>query len=238
MPTFTHRLAQQTTRHRARPLVALIAIGACVTLAACGSSASNSSSARKSSPTSPQEAGAPGPGRFAALRACLQKQGITLPAPPAGVSRLPRTPGEAGPGGGAAGFQLPKGVTRAQYQAALKKCRAGNFAPGNGPGFNSPTARAALVKYASCLRQNGINVPAPNTTASGPVFNTKGIDTSSTKFKAAEGKCQSELKGVFPGGGAPRPEAPNGAPPSGGAAPGGQAGAAPAPFETPAGSQP
>ena len=33
------------------------------------------------------------------------------------------------------------------------------------------------------MRENGVNLPAPNTSGNGPVFNTKGIDTSSATFK-------------------------------------------------------
>jgi hypothetical protein len=104
-------------------------------------------------------------------------------------------------------LQAPEGVSQAQFEAALKKCGGGK--PPQGGAVNSASARASLVKYAQCLRQNGINVPEPNTTGNGPVFSTKGIDTSSSKFKAAQSKCQSNLKGAFPGGG--------GAPPAGSA---------------------
>jgi hypothetical protein len=226
MPTHPRPVPQPTKRHRIRPLVALVALGACVTLAACGSSGGGSSAASKSSAGATTKGRGPGSGQFTALRSCLQKQGITLPAPPSGTTRQPGGPGAGAPGGGAGGFQLPKGVSQTQYQAALKKCGAGNFAGGRAAGFNSPTARTALVKYAACLRQSGVNVPAPNTTGKGPVFNTKGIDTSSSKFKAAQSKCQSDLKGAFggggPSGGAPPAGATNGAPPSGVAPPGGE----------------
>src|SRR5664279_2493521 len=67
------------------------------------------------------------------------------------------------PGGGPGGFQLPKGVTRAQLQAALKKCGADRFLRRRPGTLNSASSRAGLVKYAACLRQNGVNVPAPNT---------------------------------------------------------------------------
>jgi hypothetical protein len=40
------------------------------------------------------------------------------------------------------------------------------------------------------LREGGVNLPAPNTTGNGPVFNTKGIDTSSAQFRAAQARCQ------------------------------------------------
>jgi hypothetical protein len=98
---------------------------------------------------------------------------------------------------------LPKGVTRAQFQAALRKCGAGNavraFGP-NGPGSqpaNNPLFRQALVKYAECLRQNGVNLPAPNTSGKGPIFSTKGLNPSSPQFRAATMKCRATLIGAF-----------------------------------------
>ena len=120
-----------------------------------------------------------------------------MPTPPAGAK-----PGSGAPGVGAPGanrrrsFQLPKGVTQSQFQAALKKC-GGEASHVAGGAFSSLSARAGLVKFAACLRQNGIDVPAPNTTGKGPVFSTKGIDTSSSKFTAAQSKCRGDLTGAF-----------------------------------------
>jgi hypothetical protein len=106
---------------------------------------------------------------------------------------------------------LPKGVTRAQYEAAIKKCggfSGGRFGAGGGASrFNSPAVKQALSKFASCMRENGVNLPTPNTSGKGPVFNTKGLEPTSTKFKAAQTKCASDLISTFrarPGaGGAP-----------------------------------
>jgi hypothetical protein len=92
---------------------------------------------------------------------------------------------------------LPKGVTRAQYEAVLKKCGGGNFAGGAGRRFNSPAFKAALAKFASCMRENGVNMPAPNTSGSGPIFSSKGLNTSSPQFQAAEVKCRSDLRTAF-----------------------------------------
>jgi hypothetical protein len=121
---------------------------------------------------------------------------------------------------------LPKGVSKARYEAAIKKCGGfprGGFAGGGATAFSSPAAKQALVKFAACMRENGVNVPAPNTSGKGPVFNDKGLDTSSAKFAAAESKCRADLLSVFrkrPGtvGGAPGaggPGAAEGAPPTG-----------------------
>jgi hypothetical protein len=203
-----------------RALVALCALGACLALAACGSSGSSTSaSTTAGTGTSASKAGS-GSSRFTALRSCLQKQGITLPARPSGAPGGPGGPGGSGgsgapgfPGGSGArpGLRPPEGVSQAKFDEALKKCGGGRF-PGRGSAnLSSATARAALNTYAACLRSNGVNVPAPNTSGNGPIFNTTGINTSSAQFKTAQSKCQSDLEGVFPGGGA------GGAPPSAGA---------------------
>jgi hypothetical protein len=211
--------------HHIQALLALLALAGCVALSACGSSAKATGSTASTASTAAGQGRGPGSARFTALRSCLAKQGITLPGRPSGASGNQGAPGTGGPGGQRGGFGLPKGVTQEQFQAALKKCGGDTFLRRGGGQFGGTAARAALVKYAACLRQNGINVPAPNTNG-GPVFNTNGIDTTSAKFKAAEAKCRSDLPKAFARGNRP-PGGPGGAPPSAG---GGGAGSTPAPF--------
>jgi hypothetical protein len=167
------------------------------TTTGAGASSSTSGSSKKGNPP-----GA-GPVRFLAMRECLQKNGLTLPRRTPGGARRPGAGGIFLGGGGAGGPQLPKGVTRAQFEAALKKCGGGRFpGAGGGPGvrrIESPVFRQALAKYAACLRQNGVNVPAPNTSGKGPVFHTRGLNTSSSQFKAATAKCRAALIGAFRG---------------------------------------
>ncbi|HEU0317882.1 MAG TPA: hypothetical protein VFR49_11165, partial [Solirubrobacteraceae bacterium] len=115
-----------------------------------------------------------------------------------------------GGGGGFAGPQLPAGVTRAQYQAALAKCGGAAFgARRQLTPAQRAAQQAALVKFAACMRTNGIALAAPNTTGTGPVFNTSKLNTKSAKFTAAYAKCSSLLPARFgrrgagppPGGG-------------------------------------
>jgi len=216
--------------NRRKPATAavLVVLLACLGLAACGSSSkSPSTTSTTASATATTSTGATGTdrrlgaqnaSRFKALRECLQKNGIALPTqtpgqrPPAGAGG----PGGAGGflgGGGAGRPKLPNGVTRAQYETAIKKCGGGAFAGRGGKArFDSPAYKAALTKFAACMRENGVNVPAPNTSGNGPVFDTKGIDTSSSQFKTAESKCRSDLTSAFHrGSGA-------GGPPGGGSA--------------------
>lgn len=204
-----------TNTHTRKPLLpaSAIALLACVGLAACGGSSSTTTSTTNASANAAKTSTAQSPptaqnrrDRFAALRACLQKNGVTLPAPSAGQGPL----GLGGPGGARV---LPKGVTRAQVQAAMKKCGGGGRAFGPGAQatrrrFGSPAFRKALAAFAACMRSNGVNLPAPNTSGTGPVFSTKGVNTASASFRAASAKCQSVLRAAFP-----RP--PAGAGPSG-----------------------
>lgn len=219
MPINKAEQHQPSQRRRLRRLVTAVAIasGAVVVLASCGSSGkSTSSSASKSASTTQRGSRA---NAFASLRACLQKEGISLPSAPAGGG--PASGGPPGPGGG---FKLPQGVSQSKFREAIKKCGGGGFPGRTRRGFNSSTARAALTRYASCMRENGVSLPTPNTSGKGPVFNTKGIDTSSTAFKNAQQKCQGALKGAFgagrpPGGGEGGPPI---GPPSGEAPPAGE----------------
>jgi hypothetical protein len=88
-------------------------------------------------------------------------------------------------------------VTRAQLQAAIKKCGAGGEFRRGGGRLQNPAYQAALTKFAACMRENGVNVPAPNTSGNGPIFSTKGLNTTSAQFRSAELKCRSDLAGAL-----------------------------------------
>ena len=138
----------KTHRRRTAALLLVLALAA-VLLAACGSSSSTTTGSNASaSATAPGGSGATGAsgatgprgGRFKAVRECLTKQGITLPTPPSGARR----PGGGGfLGGGISGGQkLPAGVTRQQFEAALKKCGAGGA-----------LRQTALARQKPCLQE-------------------------------------------------------------------------------------
>lgn len=189
-------------------LTALVAVGVSVGVAACGGSSKNSSTTAAASagavqsgasgPSGPSGPGGPGGrARFAAVRECLEKNGVTLPK---------RTPGQAPRGGflggGVGGAQqLPNGVTREKFEAAMKKCGVPQGRFGATGRFNGTRRAAALTKFSSCMREHGINLPTPNTSGGGPVFNTKGLDTAAPQFRAALATCRSELTTLYrPGG--------------------------------------
>jgi hypothetical protein len=87
-------------------------------------------------------------------------------------------------------------MTRAQYLELLRKCSSSTGGPaavGAKRRLSNTRFRQALVSFATCLRQNGVNVPAPNTSGKGPIFSTKGIDTASPTFRQARRKCRATL---------------------------------------------
>jgi hypothetical protein len=204
-----------SSRRRCNPTVAavLLAVLASLALAACGGSSSSSSTTTNSSTSasSTTTTGATGkvPGgissRFAALRACLQKDGITLPK---------FTPGKR-PSGAIHGPILPKGVSKSQYEAAVKKCGGRGAFAGGANRFSSAAIKQALAKFSACMRENGVAIPKANTSGKGPIFNAKDLNTSGAKFKTAESKCAKDLGGAFhagPGAAGGAPDGPGGAP--------------------------
>lgn len=196
------------TPRRSSALAIPLILALALVLAACGSSSSSTSStAAANVPASGASGpGGAGSGRFAALRQCLAKQGVTLPQRPAGT----RPPGGGGGifGGGGGGF-----ASNPKLRAAMQKCGFTGGFRGGGGGFrqrlSNPTVVAALNTFVTCMRSNGVNLPAANTSGTGPVFNTKGLDTTSTAFKTAYAKCSPDLRGTF-GRGAGTTGAPSG----------------------------
>jgi hypothetical protein len=127
------------------------------------------------------------------VRECLRKQGITVPQAPAGSAQP---------------LQPPKGVTPAQFQAALKKC-VGSLPGSQGLLKGSSGRIQALRSFAACMRSNGVNLPPPDTSGKGPIFNIRGLDTGSATFRAARTKCTKLLNGLF-GIGRPGASGPSG----------------------------
>jgi hypothetical protein len=181
---------------RRRGVLALSALAAllCVlALGACGGGSKGASAAAsrssKAAATSagvasvPSTAIAAGEAVLANYRACLMKYGVNLPAWKIGES-----------------IKQPKGVTRSQYAAARLKCSSmlGSISGSPEAGGSKraqgrvrapqvpPAVLARLVKFAACMRANGVSIPQP--TASAPiVIPTEVVKTPG--FRAAELKC-------------------------------------------------
>jgi len=220
---------QRTDRRRTPALLLLVLALAAVLLAACGSSSSTTTGSNASaSATAPGGSGSTGASgssgargeRFKAVRECLAKQGITLSTGPSGT----RPPGGGGGflGGGASGGpKLPAGVTREQFQAALKKCGAGGRFGRRRSLANNPAFEKSLKAFSSCMAEHGVKLPAPNTSGKGPVFDTSGINTKSKAFRTADEACRSKIRFFAPRAGGEGAARPGSSPPGGSTPPAG-----------------
>lgn len=166
-------------RHAAVSLAALTVGG--LGLTACGSSsggASSNSAGHAATTTAPGNATSHAtttvPANAAALRRALQAQ---------------------------AGHHTTTGPASAQSAAkaqALRNLLLHHRLTGQRP---SPAAqsraanafRQALTRYAVCLRNNGVDIPSPNTSGKGPLLGTKGLKTNTPQFRSASAKCRSTL---------------------------------------------
>lgn len=175
---------------RVNALVAMgvFAVLVAALLAGCGGSSGGETSSEEGNAASSEQVGSPG--GFAAIseetRSCLKEKGVELPEP-----------GQGGPpaGGPPQGF----GKGGAKMKKAFKEC--GVELPQGKPGappINSGAFRKSIKEYVACMGENGYELPEPNLSGEGPVFKESEVDRESSKFKAANEKCQSRL-GV-PGG--------------------------------------
>jgi hypothetical protein len=63
-----------------------------------------------------------------------------------------------------------------------------------GPNVNSTAYRNAVNGYVACMRQNGYQMPDPNLSGNGPVFDASKVNRSDPKFESASQKCQHLLQ--------------------------------------------
>jgi hypothetical protein len=193
-------------RTRAALAVGVIAVG--LTVAACGSSSSSGSG------TTAAAAGAPAPAgstsaRGSALRACLEKHGVTLPnrrpgsggGPPPTGGFFGGGGGGGGAGGGGGGGGAAGGPGRQfndpKFRAALQAC--GGLRGGFRGGRRFQLSHTAINSFVSCVRKNGYSqMPNPNFSG-GAIFPTS-IRTNK-QFQAAARKCENLLRPPRPAGG-------------------------------------
>jgi hypothetical protein len=93
----------------------------------------------------------------------------------------------------------------------VQKCGGGSFGRarffGGAARLNNPAYRSALTRFAACMRRNGVSLPPPNTSGTGPIFNTSAINRASAHLKTAQMKCARELRSALrpPSGTGTRP---------------------------------
>jgi hypothetical protein len=172
--------------------LAVLGLGLVLALAACGGSpdgdrvaslsgggaTGTTNGAAKTAAKDPQQAALD-------FAKCMREHGIDMPDPQVDEQGRVRVR-VGGPGGGAR--PDPKKLDEAQ-----KAC-GHLMGGGDGPGQIDPEERDAMVAFARCMREHGIDMPDP--TGDGLVIRRDGDggpDPSSEQFQEAEKACDHHL---------------------------------------------
>ena len=156
-------------------------------LTACGSSSDGdegAAAAEQAAPAANDEERA-----LLAFAECMRDNGV------------PNFPDPVVNADGTYSFPRPQGVQMSAVQDTFKECRSllpeGFQTPGQGA---DPEQQDALLEFARCMREQGVDVPDP--TATGGIHGMfANLDAQSPTVQAAIQQCQQYLAGVFGHGG-------------------------------------
>jgi hypothetical protein len=122
---------------------------------------------------------------FDHLNTCLKAHGIVNPeASASAVNVTQMIPALVG----TEGIPVPSGITKAQYETALRQCGVANVQVGRTAITNS-VVRGKILSVRTCLANNGFTLPAANFSGGGSVLDTSGIDTGSARWRATAMGC-------------------------------------------------
>ncbi|MDX8151066.1 hypothetical protein SK069_05640 [Patulibacter brassicae] len=112
-----------------------------------------------------------------------------LPGDGAGRTRTSPTP----PGGGMSS------ADREKFQKALQECGGASMngrggMGGRRPNMDSAEDRKRVRAYVTCVRKNGYDLPDPDFSGNGPIFDPDDVDRDDATFRKASAACQSELR--------------------------------------------
>ncbi|MBT2211363.1 hypothetical protein [Actinomadura sp. NEAU-AAG7] len=108
---------------------------------------------------------------------CMRENGVDVPDPGSGQKAL----------------RLGKGGDGEKVQGAFKKCQSWLQAGGKMPDLKDPKARDSYVRFAQCMRENGVDMKDPG--PDGVIQVPRG--TSPEKVEKARNAC----RGLLPGSG-------------------------------------
>jgi hypothetical protein len=180
-----------------RTFAALALTGAlAVGVSACGSSSSASSSAVAGTSVSTSSS------RYTARLAyakCMRINGVDVPDP------SPNAGPAAGAGAGGGGFRaLRDNPNFAKASQACASLRAKAFAFANVSSAQRAQFQQELVKFATCMRKNQIEIPDPSATGGGGFGILRQIpqtERDSPAFQTAMKACSTNLPRFGRGGG-------------------------------------
>ena len=185
-----------------------LAVLAIAILAACSGAASNPSGVASLGTASPDPATSAEPQSSMdpeeaalAFAECMREHGVDMPDPQVGSNGEFRVTVESGPGS----------LDMEEMQAAQEACQDLMPGPMGEPRELTAEEKDAMLGFAQCMRDNGIDMPDPVFEGGGMVRigggpGTEGgqgpaFDPRSEEFQAASEACRAEFGELMPGGG-------------------------------------
>jgi len=186
--------------------LAAFAIAFAVLASGCGSSSSDSGVAAlddrssgdsdgNSSKATSSSGSANGDPQEAALKwaRCMRKNGVDVPDPEVNGGRITMRAR-----GGAKTFAL--GPDSEKFRAAQKKCGTpfGNARPPQMSEADRQEFEDALLAFAKCMREHGVDMPDPKFQQGGGVFQMggPGINADSSHFQEAQKACEPIMQKI------------------------------------------
>lgn len=166
--------------------LAVTAATVLVVAAGCAGTTNKDDKVDTAGGTPPPTASA-GTGDMLAFAKCMREHGVPMVDP---------QPGRVG--------EVGSGADREATEKAQKACQ--HFLPpvDSRGGKPDPKLQEQMLKYAKCMRDNGIDYPDPVVDPNGGISSTQapGIQAEDPKVKAAMKQCDEIITGT-PGGGKP-----------------------------------
>jgi hypothetical protein len=96
------------------------------------------------------------------------------------------------------GARLAVTAAACSTSLALAACGGGGGDASASPENQRERFRDAALKFAKCMRQNGVDVPDPQPGQPGIIFGQRGPNPDDADFRAAEEECRKHLEAARP----------------------------------------
>ncbi len=167
-------------------------------VASAGDGKAKSAKEKKAKKTDPQQAALD-------FARCMRENGVDVPDPKASDNGMVLVGPAPGPGGLGQATEPPTG-----FEEADKACRhlIKDLISDGGGGKVDAKEQDRALRFAKCMRENGVNMPDPDFSKGGVSMKIdEGFDPTSQAFQAAQKACGSLFGPAGGPGVAPRPGA-------------------------------
>lgn len=97
--------------------------------------------------------------------------------------------GDSSPKAAASTSNAGSSTTTGQVSLSTTTSQTSSPAKSSGTTLQGQDEHEVIYTLIECLRANGVAMPPPNRSGSGPIYNLKGVNTSGATFKHARALC-------------------------------------------------